>query len=87
MIRLDAVGYAVKRAGSNCFMMEETFDFIRRFSARARRTALRVRYTRAVSARSRQPSEIIVPSPSSATTTANGSTPTSRNAYQSDRVA
>lgn len=34
-IRLDAVGYAVKRAGSSCFMLPETFDFIRSFSARA----------------------------------------------------
>ncbi|MEO8313726.1 MAG: sucrose phosphorylase [Pseudomonadota bacterium] len=35
MIRLDAVGYAVKRAGHSCFMMPETFGFIREFSARA----------------------------------------------------
>jgi sucrose phosphorylase len=35
LIRLDAVGYAVKRAGSSCFMMEETFAFIREFAARA----------------------------------------------------
>ena len=28
MVRLDAVGYAVKKAGTSCFMMEETFDFI-----------------------------------------------------------
>ncbi len=40
MVRLDAVGYAVKKAGRSSFMMEETFDFIRSFSraptARAR---------------------------------------------------
>jgi sucrose phosphorylase len=42
MIRLDAVGYAVKRAGSSCFMTEETFTFIREFSARARALGLQV---------------------------------------------
>jgi sucrose phosphorylase len=42
MIRLDAVGYAVKRAGSNCFMLAETFDFIRSFSARAAALGLEV---------------------------------------------
>jgi sucrose phosphorylase len=41
-IRLDAVGYAIKRAGSNCFMMEETFEFIRKFSTRARSLGLEV---------------------------------------------
>ena len=28
MIRLDAVGYAIKKAGTSCFMIPETFDFI-----------------------------------------------------------
>jgi len=28
MVRLDAVGYAIKRAGSSCFMLPETFAFI-----------------------------------------------------------
>lgn len=28
MIRLDAVGYAIKKAGTSCFMIAETFDFI-----------------------------------------------------------
>jgi sucrose phosphorylase len=28
MIRLDAVGYAIKRAGTSCFMLPETFAFI-----------------------------------------------------------
>jgi sucrose phosphorylase len=42
MIRLDAVGYAIKRAGHSCFMMPETFDFIREFSARARALELEV---------------------------------------------
>ncbi|MEQ8204937.1 MAG: sucrose phosphorylase [Woeseia sp.] len=27
-IRLDAAGYAIKRRGTNCFMLPETFDFI-----------------------------------------------------------
>jgi sucrose phosphorylase len=28
MVRLDAVGYAIKKPGTSCFMMPETFDFI-----------------------------------------------------------
>ncbi len=28
MVRLDAVGYAVKKPGTTCFMIPETFDFI-----------------------------------------------------------
>lgn len=28
IIRLDAVGYAIKKAGTSCFMLPETFDFI-----------------------------------------------------------
>lgn len=42
MVRLDAVGYAVKKAGRSSFMMEETFDFIRSFSASANRAGLEV---------------------------------------------
>ena len=42
MVRLDAVGYAIKKAGTSCFMMEETFDFIRDFSDRGRRLGLEV---------------------------------------------
>ena len=34
-IRLDAVGYAVKKAGTSCFMIPETFAFIREVTARA----------------------------------------------------
>jgi sucrose phosphorylase len=41
-IRLDAVGYAIKRAGHSCFMMPETFAFIRDFSARAGALGLEV---------------------------------------------
>jgi len=36
MARLDAVGYAIKKAGTSCFMLPETFEFIRRFAARGR---------------------------------------------------
>lgn len=36
LIRLDAAGYAIKRAGTNCFMLEETFEFIEALSNRAR---------------------------------------------------
>lgn len=32
-VRLDAVGYAIKRAGTSCFMLPETLDFIRRLTA------------------------------------------------------
>jgi sucrose phosphorylase len=42
IIRLDAVGYAIKKAGHSCFMMPETFDFIRAFSTRAKRLGLEV---------------------------------------------
>jgi sucrose phosphorylase len=35
LIRLDAAGYAIKQAGTNCFMMPETFAFIEALSARA----------------------------------------------------
>lgn len=42
MVRLDAVGYAIKKAGRNCFMMPETFEFIGEFAARARALGLEV---------------------------------------------
>lgn len=42
VIRLDAVGYAIKKAGRSCFMMPETFQFIRDFTARARGLGLEV---------------------------------------------
>jgi len=35
MIRLDAAGYAIKKAGSSCFMIPETFDFIDWFREKA----------------------------------------------------
>jgi sucrose phosphorylase len=42
MVRLDAVGYAIKKAGGTCFMMPETFTFIDEFSARARALGMQV---------------------------------------------
>ena len=35
MVRLDAVGYVVKTAGTTCFMTPATMEFIRRITARA----------------------------------------------------
>ena len=42
LLRLDAVGYAVKKAGTSCFMMPETFDFIDEIAAEARALGLSV---------------------------------------------
>ena len=42
MVRLDAVGYAIKQAGTNCFMLPETFDFIAEFAARAKALGIEV---------------------------------------------
>jgi sucrose phosphorylase len=42
MVRLDAVGYAIKKAGANCFMMPETFEFIQAFAQRGRELGLEV---------------------------------------------
>jgi sucrose phosphorylase len=36
MVRMDAVGYAIKKAGTSCFMLPETFDFIAKFAAQGR---------------------------------------------------
>ena len=41
-IRLDAVGYAIKKAGTACFMLPETFTFIDLFSQRASDLGLEV---------------------------------------------
>ncbi len=35
LIRLDAVGYAIKKAGTSCFMIPETFAFIKELTAKA----------------------------------------------------
>lgn len=42
MVRLDAVGYAIKKAGGSCFMMPETFGFIDAFAAEARGLGIEV---------------------------------------------
>ena len=42
MVRLDAVGYAIKKAGGSCFMMPETFAFIDEFAAQARARGIEV---------------------------------------------
>jgi sucrose phosphorylase len=42
MVRLDAVGYAIKKAGDSCFMMPETFAFIDQFAAEARALGIEV---------------------------------------------
>ena len=42
MIRCDAVGYAIKKAGGSCFMMPETFAFIDEFAGIARGLGLEV---------------------------------------------
>ena len=42
MVRLDAVGYAIKKPGTSCFMLPETFDFIAEFAAGARQLGLEV---------------------------------------------
>src|SRR5437867_2044026 len=41
-IRLDAVGYAIKKAGTSCFMMPETFDFIENLTAQAHALGIEV---------------------------------------------
>lgn len=40
MLRLDAAGYAIKRPGTSCFMLPETFEFIGALSAQARALGL-----------------------------------------------
>jgi sucrose phosphorylase len=42
MIRLDAVGYAIKKPGTSCFMIPETFDFIAELTAKARARGIEV---------------------------------------------
>ena len=42
MVRLDAVGYAIKRAGTSCFMLPETFEFIDRLVESCHRRGMRV---------------------------------------------
>jgi sucrose phosphorylase len=42
MVRLDAVGYAVKKRATDCFMIPETYAFIAALTARARQLGLEV---------------------------------------------
>jgi sucrose phosphorylase len=42
MIRLDAVGYAIKKPGTNCFMIPETFRFIAELTSQAHALGMEV---------------------------------------------
>jgi sucrose phosphorylase len=42
LVRLDAVGYAIKRAGTSCFMLPETYDFIAEIADESRRRGMDV---------------------------------------------
>jgi sucrose phosphorylase len=42
MVRLDAVGYAIKRPGTSCFMLPETFAFIGEFANKGRALGIEV---------------------------------------------
>ncbi len=42
MIRLDAVGYAIKKPGTSCFMIPETFDYIAELTGKARTLGIEV---------------------------------------------
>lgn len=42
MVRLDAVGYAIKKPGTNCFMIPETFDFIAGLTSKAHALGIEV---------------------------------------------
>ena len=42
MVRLDAAGYAIKKAGTSSFMLPETFAFIRAFTERAHALGIEV---------------------------------------------
>jgi sucrose phosphorylase len=42
MIRLDAVGYAIKKPRTGCFMIPETFDFIAELTGKARGLGIEV---------------------------------------------
>jgi sucrose phosphorylase len=42
MIRLDAVGYAIKRAGTTCFMIPETFQYISDLTTQAHALGMEV---------------------------------------------
>jgi sucrose phosphorylase len=42
LVRFDAIGYAIKKAGTSCFMLPETFKFIADLTLRARARGLQV---------------------------------------------
>jgi sucrose phosphorylase len=42
MIRLDAVGYAIKKPGTSCFMIPESFDFIAELTSKAHTMGIEV---------------------------------------------
>ena len=42
IVRLDAVGYAIKKAGTRCFMLPETMAFVQDFAATARARGIEV---------------------------------------------
>jgi len=42
MIRLDAVGYAIKKPGTSCFMIPETFAFVAELTSQARALGIEV---------------------------------------------
>ncbi|WP_405380411.1 sucrose phosphorylase [Maribacter sp. LLG6340-A2] len=42
MIRLDAAGYAIKKAGTSCFMIDETFSFIDELTLKAKKMGIAV---------------------------------------------
>ena len=42
ILRLDAVGYAVKRRGTSCFMLPETFDLISNLAEEAKKEGMEV---------------------------------------------
>ncbi len=42
MIRLDAAGYAIKKAGTSCFMIDETFNFIDQLTIKAKQMGIAV---------------------------------------------
>lgn len=42
MVRLDAVGYCIKKPGTSCFMLPETFDYIDALSGKVRALGMEV---------------------------------------------
>jgi sucrose phosphorylase len=42
MIRLDAAGYAIKKQGTSCFMIDETYEFIAQLTEKAKEKGIEV---------------------------------------------